>query len=51
MSITVMIGRNRNGEIEIAEIEEWRLLLLLETPRCCPKRFYFLAIPLVGTIG
>ena len=36
-----MIGRNRNGETEIEEIEECRLLLSLETPRCCPKRFYF----------
>jgi hypothetical protein len=29
MAIIVIIGRNRKGEIEIAEKEEWRLLLLL----------------------
>jgi hypothetical protein len=51
MTIIVMIGRNRNGGKEIAEIEEWRVLLLLETPCCWTKIFYFWAIPLVDTIG
>ena len=41
MTITVMIGRNRNGEIEIAEVEEWRLLLLLETSCCWTKYSIF----------
>jgi len=51
MTVIVMIGRNRNGEIGIAKIEEWRVLLLLENPCCCPKIFYFWATPHVDTIG